>query len=184
MADIPQPGDLMLPDPELIEGLSKQQYLDGVRRFMEHLIPFNRLLGIQVSHLAPGEAHLLLPGREEHVGNPFVPALHGGCLSALADTAGGAAVFSAAQYGDVVSTIDLRIDYLRPAAPVDTVAEAEVVRIGGRVGVTRIRMWQQADAANDSPEARTEDGERRLVAEATGVYSIRRGKKSGKPPRG
>jgi len=148
---------------------------EGIRRFFEQEIPFNRHLGIVMTRLENGVAHLGLPFKPELVGNPAVPALHGGSLSALADAAGGAAVFSGLTIGDIVSTIDLRIDYLRPAAPIDTVAEARVVRLGGRVGVARIQVWQRAATENRSDEASDGvQGERVLVAEATGVYSVRR----------
>lgn len=154
----------------------REAYLAQIRVFMEEGIPFNVFLGIRASRLERGRADLRLPFRPELVGNPMVPALHGGTLSALADTAGGAAVFSAVEPGDVVSTIDLRIDYLRPAAEVHTVAEAQVVRLGGRVGVSRIRLWQPHVEGNESGEALGDEDEagRLLIAEATAVYAIRR----------
>jgi uncharacterized protein (TIGR00369 family) len=152
------------------------EHLEQIRQFMEEGIPFNVHLGLRVTRLRDREAELLLPFRPELVGNPFVPALHGGTLSALADTAGGAAVFSSVEPGDMVSTVDLRIDYLRPAALVDTVAEAQVLRLGGRVGVARIRLWQPRSAGNESGEVvGLEDAAGRLeIAEATGVYAIKR----------
>ena len=148
----------------------------GIRRFFETGIPFNRLLGLQMETIEAGFVTLLMPFRAELIGNPLVPALHGGALSAMADAAGGAAVFASIAAADSVSTIDLRIDYLRPAAPVDTRAEARVVRIGGRVGVTRIQVWQDRAEQNASSEIPDGDTPRVLVAEATGVYSIRRGR--------
>jgi uncharacterized protein (TIGR00369 family) len=75
-------------------------------------------------------------------------------------------VFTAAQPGDTCSTIDLRVDYLRRGLPLDLIAEATVVRLGNRVGVARIQVWQD-------PEGEA-GGSRRLVAEATGVYNLRR----------
>lgn len=155
---------------------ARAAYREQVRVFMEESIPFNVFLGIKAVRLEERRAHLLLPFKPQLVGNPLVPALHGGTLSALADTAGGAAVFCAVQPGDSVSTIDLRIDYLRPAAEVDTYAEAEVVRLGGRVGVSRIRVWQAHVPGNESGEVwGLEDPEGRLqIAEATGVYAIKR----------
>ena len=142
------------------------RYLEGVRRFMEEGIPFNKLLGIQAGRVERNFVELILPYRHELLGNYHKGALHGGVLSALADTAGGAAVFASADFGDIVSTIDLRIDYLRPARALDTRAEARVVRMGGRVGVARIQIFQ--------PDAKGEDGGRTLVAESTAVYNVRR----------
>lgn len=160
--------------------LDDAEIFESVRRFFEETIPFNKVLGLRIGHIRRGDVSLLMPFKPELIGNPMVPALHGGALSAMADAAGGAAVFSALPLGDTVSTIDLRIDYLRPAAPVDSVAEARIVRMGGRVGVARIGIWQARAVENESPEARTGDEPGRvLVAEATGVYSIRRQRAGG-----
>ena len=128
---------------------------------MESEIPFNRELGIRVVELAPGRAVLEIPFRDGLVGDPARPALHGGVISALMDTAGGAAVWTLLGESDRCSTIDLRVDYLRPAG-LDTVrATAEVLRLGNRVGVTNIRLYH--------PGAEDE-----IHAEGKGVYSVKR----------
>src|SRR5688500_17659928 len=89
--------------------------LDAViRRFMEEHIPFNRLLGVRVAELREGYARVEIPFRAELIGNPARPAIHGGVLSALLDLAGGAAAFTMIRPPESVSTIDLRVDYLRP----------------------------------------------------------------------
>ena len=140
------------------------RYLEGVRRFMDEEIPFNKVLGIRAGRVERDFVELILPFKRELLGNAHKGALHGGVLSSLADAAGGAAVFAAADLGDVISTIDLRIDYLQPAWGLTTVAEARVVRMGGRVGVARIQLFQiPADA-----------GDRVQVAESTAVYNVRR----------
>ena len=133
-----------------------------VLRIMEEFSPFNRLLGIRGERVESGRAVLSLAVREEFVGDPRRPALHGGVISSLIDTAGGAAAWSALQAGESVSTVDLRVDYLEPAgleAPLR--AEAELIRKGNRVCHVRISVTQ---------------GER-LVAEGRGVYNIHRGRK-------
>ena len=155
--------------------LSDRVYFNQLVEFMERGIPFNRFLGLRVDHLEEGQVTLRLPFRDEFIGDPGRPALHGGTISMLVDTAGGAAVFSAAEPGDKVSTIDLRVDYLRPGAAADLVAAATVIRIGNRVGVARIKVWQKRSAGNESDEATVGGSEERaLIAEATGVYSVRR----------
>src|SRR4029077_17426417 len=109
---------------------------DVLKQAMEEMIPFNRYLGVRVADVKKGFARLEVPFREELVGDPMRPALHGGVLSALADAAGGAAVRASIDDETArVSTIDLRIDYLRPARLVTVVAEARIVRTGNRVGV-------------------------------------------------
>jgi uncharacterized protein (TIGR00369 family) len=131
-----------------------------LRQVMEEMIPFNRYLGVKVAALRDGFARLEVPFRDELVGDPLRPALHGGVLSALADTAGGAAVWTGlADERARVSTIDLRIDYLRPARLATVVAEASVVRLGNRVGVADVRLFHP-------------DDHNHTIATGKGVYNI------------
>ncbi|MBI4699840.1 MAG: PaaI family thioesterase [Deltaproteobacteria bacterium] len=128
---------------------------------MNEQIPFNRFLGIRVGEVRDGFVALDLPFREEFVGNPMVPALHGGVLSALLDTCGGAAVWTQVDDGDSVSTVDLRVDYLRPGPLADLRCEGTVQRLGNRVGVVDMRLF-----ATGNPE--------RLIATGKGVYNVKR----------
>lgn len=131
-----------------------------LRQVMEELIPFNRFLGVKLTAMNKGFARLEIPFRDELVGDPMRPALHGGVLSALGDAAGGAAVWASMDDDNArISTIDLRIDYLRPARLTTLVAEAVVVRVGNRVGVADVRLF------NDDTEADT-------VATVKAVYNI------------
>jgi uncharacterized protein (TIGR00369 family) len=132
---------------------------EDVLRLMEEHVPFNRYLGIEGESVGPGRAVLRLPVRGDHVGDTKRPALHGGVLSSLIDSAGGLAAWSALEAHERVSTVDLRVDYLEPAglaAPLR--AEADLIRKGNRVCHVRVAV--------------TQDG--RLVAEGRGVYSIHR----------
>jgi len=133
--------------------------------FFEEHIPFNKHLGMKVERLEEAGVRLRVPFAPHLVGDPFRPALHGGVLSTLADAAGGLAVF--AQVGHVttrVSTVDLRLDYYLPALMADVVAEAEVVRLGNRVGVARILLRQPGDDGTLG----------KVIAEGKGVYNITR----------
>ncbi len=123
-------------------------------------IPFNRFLGVKVDLLEEGETTLRIPYKPELVGDFRRPALHGGVASALADAAGGLAVWSTLGDGDTVSTIDLRVDYLRPGAVADVLCQAKVMRIGNRVGVATMTVFQEAGG--------------QPIAEARGVYNIKR----------
>lgn len=119
-----------------------------LRRLMEEVIPFNRVLGIKLTGADEGFARLEIPFRDELIGDPWRPALHGGVISALADAAGGAAVWTSVPNPHArVSTIDLRVDYLRPARAATLVAEARVVRVGNRVGVVDVRLFHPDDTA-------------------------------------
>lgn len=133
-----------------------------VVRMMEEHSPFNRWLGIRGVHAEPGRVTMAIDPRAEHTGDPVRPALHGGVISALVDTAGGAAAWTALPPGETVSTVDLLVDYLEPGrfdAPL--VAEAELLRKGNRVCHVRVVVRQ---------------GTRR-VAEGRAVYNIHRRRK-------
>lgn len=130
---------------------------DDVLKILDEHVPFNRLLGIRGESVAPGRAVLVLPVRQDHLGDVRRPALHGGVLSALIDTAGGAAAWAALSSGESVSTVDLSVDFLEPARVAGPLrAEAELIRKGNRVCHVRVRV--------------TQDGV--LVAEGRGVYNI------------
>ena len=133
---------------------------DVLKQVMEELIPFNRYLGVRVAAARACFCRLEIPFREELIGDPLRPALHGGVLSALADAAGGGAVWTGIEDDRArVSTIDLRIDYLRPARLETIVAEATVVRLGNRVGVADVRLFHP-------------DKESESVATGKGVYNV------------
>jgi uncharacterized protein (TIGR00369 family) len=137
------------------------RHLSELRELFASQIPFNRVLGIEVVELTRGRAVFAVPFRPELIGDPVRPALHGGVISALADACGGATVWSTIGDDDRVSTIDLRVDYLRPARPEALHAVGEVQRVGNRVGVAKISVFH--------PSAPDE-----VVAEAKGVYSVKR----------
>ena len=133
--------------------------------FLERGIPFNKHLGIKAIILEKGHARLEIPFREEMIGDPMRPALHGGVLSTLADTAGGAAVFASVEDPrSRVSTIDLRIDYMRPAKLETLVGDAHIARIGNKVAVVDVRLF------HPSQEGAT-------LATGKGVYNISVAKK-------
>jgi uncharacterized protein (TIGR00369 family) len=132
---------------------------EDLLRLMEEHVPFNRFLGMRGESIGKGSCVLVLPVRPEFVGDPRRPALHGGVLSSLIDTAGGLAAWSALVPGESVSTVDLRVDYLEPAGlGAELRAAADLVRKGNRVCHVRIALTQAAV----------------LVAEGRAVYNIHR----------
>jgi uncharacterized protein (TIGR00369 family) len=133
--------------------------LEQIMQFMQQRIPFNRFLGIQVKVLQDGFARMELPFRQEFIGDPVRPALHGGVVSTLVDTCGGCAVWTRVDTQDRVATVDLRVDYLRPGPLADLACEATVVRAGNRVGVADMKLF-----AIEDPD--------RIIATGKGVYNI------------
>jgi uncharacterized domain 1 len=136
---------------------------DALKRLAEEGLPFHKLLGIRVDELREGYARLRIPFKPELVGDSRRPALHGGVISTLADVCGGFAIWTCCRLDDRIATIDIGVDYLRPAGATDLCAEATVRLLGNRVGNAHVVLWSEGDAE-------------RHVAVGRAVYNIRRGK--------
>ena len=95
---------------------------------------------LQMSYVCMDERipTLSLPWREDLVGNAQSGVLHGGVITTLIDTAGAAAVAAHLAHTEALATIDLRIDYMRPAKPGERIfATSECYRLSGQVAFTR-----------------------------------------------
>ncbi len=130
------------------------------RQFIE-LIPHAKALGLQIVEIGDGEAEITMPYDGKLVGDPETGVIHGGAVSALMDTCGGAAVMSHPSAPAGTATIDLRIDYMRPATPGQTIrARATCYH------VTRSVAFVRATARDDDAA--------RPVATATGAFTVER----------
>lgn len=125
-------------------------------KFIEYL-PHAKALGMQIVEIGDGWAEITMPYDERLIGDPKTRVIHGGAVSALMDTCGGAAVMSHPDAPAGTATIDLRIDYMRGATPGQTIrAKAEVYHITRSVAFVRAT-------------ARDEDN---TVATATGAFTV------------
>jgi len=126
-------------------------FVDGVREIFEDKIVFNKVLGLRITEIAAERVGARIAMRPELVGHFAYNRLHGGVISAALDAMGGLAVMAAigARHMDEpvaqrlqrfakLGTIDLRIDYLRPAIGEAFLLQAEVLRLGSRVASTRM----------------------------------------------
>lgn len=125
--------------------------------------PFHEWLGLTVTHVEHGRVAIKLPYKDQLIGNPRIPAIHGGILAGLIDLAGGAALFTL--INAPAPTIDLRVDYVRPALQLDTVAEAHVVNAGRTVAFVDVAVSQEG----------------KLVATGRATYSTKGAKPSPGP---
>ena len=110
-------------------------------------VPHNQALGMQFVELTAERALLDLPYREELVGNPETGVIHGGAITTLLDATCGTAVLGRLQKRvQRVATLDLRIDYLKPATPGRTVrAEATCFRVTRHVAFVRASAYHDPE---------------------------------------
>lgn len=115
--------------------------------------PFQRWLGLKVTDVDEGRMRVTLPWKEDLVSNPNPPTVHGGILASVIDLLG---LYSVLTTGSIsIATVDLRVDYHRPAGPGDMSAEATIIKLGSKVSTA---------------EAKVFSAEGKLLASGRGVY--------------
>jgi uncharacterized protein (TIGR00369 family) len=120
--------------------------------------PVAELIGLEAPRIENGEAIMELEAGEEH-SNPM-GTIHGGILCDLADAAMGMAYFSQLEEGETFTTLELKINYLRPFWTGRLIAHGRVVSRGRTVGMT------ECDVVDDKG---------RLIAKATSTCMTLRG---------
>jgi uncharacterized protein (TIGR00369 family) len=132
--------------------------------------PYTAHLGLKVKSMAPDNSSVKFANRDDLTGSARTSNLHGGVIAAVLDLTGSLVVFSNVLYKikgqslqkkverfNKLSTIDLRIDYLRPGAGKSFVAKAFTLRTGSKVAVTRMELRNEDDL---------------LIAVGTGSYIL------------
>jgi uncharacterized protein (TIGR00369 family) len=136
------------------------EILKIARQFIE-AIPHATAMGMVLTELGDGRATLTMPWDARLVGDPETGVLHGGAVSALMDTASGAAVMCHPAAPLSTATLDLRIDYFRPATPGQPItARAECHHVTRSVAFVRVTA--------------TDEDESRPVAMGTGAFTLDR----------
>lgn len=120
--------------------------------------PVAELLGVEFVEAGDGECTMRMEAGEQH-SNPM-GTIHGGILCDIADAAMGMAFFSTLEEGESFTTLELKINYLRPFWTGTLLAHGKVISRGKSVGLT---------------ECRVVDGNERLIAHATSTCMALRG---------
>jgi uncharacterized protein (TIGR00369 family) len=89
----------------------------------------------------------ILPYADTLVGNPLIPALHGGAIGAFMEITAAAGLLAASDLAALPKPIDVAVDYLRPGRPSDVYARAAITRQGSRVANVRVEAWQTKRSA-------------------------------------
>ena len=108
-------------------------------------IPYARFLGLRIE-LAGDEMTAILPFGQHLVGNPTLPAIHGGVLGAFMEMTALAQLSLAQPERRVPKTIDITIEYLRPARAQPSFARAILRKVGRRVANVQVECWQDSRA--------------------------------------
>jgi uncharacterized protein (TIGR00369 family) len=144
-----------------------EEFVSVINEMFEK-IPFNKILGLKVESIGPDCVKTVFEMRDELMGNFKRRMLHGGVISSAIDVTGGLAAVIGIQeklHGEALearieksfrmSTLDLRVDFLRPGLGKRFVVTAYVLRTGNKIAVTRIELHNEQ---ND------------LIAVGTGSY--------------
>lgn len=156
--------------PDLNSEKVMGRILEILKDVYNQKMPFNRYLGIDVIDLTLERAIINITSREELQGNYMQKILHGGVISSVIDLSGGiiAQAHAIRQMKDVsvgelilrfgkMSTLNIRVDYLRPGAGKDFRCVSKVIRAGNKVAVAQMELF------NDKDE---------LISMGTGSYLI------------
>jgi uncharacterized protein (TIGR00369 family) len=106
--------------------------------------PYVAALGGETFAGNPGRVRMRLPYSQKVIGNPDTGVIHGGVITGFLDQCCGMAVGSALREPTSLATLDLRIDYMKPARPgADVWFEGECIKITHEVAFARARAYQE-----------------------------------------
>lgn len=146
-----------------------KQRRDAMLQSLVARVPYIQFLGIEFERHGD-ELTAVLPYNERNIGNPLIPALHGGVTAAFLEVAAIIELSWTATWEDMEAgklagdtprillpkTIDFTVDYLRSGLPRDAYARARVNRSGRRYASVHVEAWQ--------------DNKSRMFAQATGHF--------------
>lgn len=106
-------------------------------------IPYFRWMGIRIEQ-RDGEILTVMPFADMLVGNPMLPALHGGVTGAFIESAAIISLMATLDTPKLPKTINITIEYLRPGGPADTFGTGVITKQGRRVANVRAEAWQDS----------------------------------------
>lgn len=139
-----------------LKQLQEARERGDLRAFLRQ-IPYAAFLGLDLE-MRGEEPYGLLRYTPEAIGNPLLPALHGGVLCALLETAAILQIAWEIELLSLPKTITLTVSYLRSGRPQDVFSKARITRQGRRVTSVHVEAWQ--------------DDRDRPIAVATGQFMI------------
>ncbi|MGA2151267.1 MAG: PaaI family thioesterase [Geobacteraceae bacterium] len=132
--------------------------LDRVRKMIENgkpIMPLAKLLGFSVKSVQPGQAVIEIEMTEHHVNT--MGTLHGGVICTIADTAMGVAFATMLEEGEALTTLELKINYLKPVWKGKLLAVGKVVKKGKTTGLVECDILDEKE---------------QLIARASSTYMV------------
>ncbi|KRP42472.1 uncharacterized domain 1-containing protein [Pseudomonas libanensis] len=109
------------------------------------LVPYAKLIGVECTRLGD-ELLFRLPASKDNIGNPILPALHGGVIAGFMELSAAMHLLVSTGAASLPKIIDFSLDYLRAGQFRDTYAKCQVWRQGRRVANVAITAWQSTPA--------------------------------------
>jgi len=119
-------------DPELEAGIRKRLAAN----------PFIKFVGIEVPQLGKGYARFLLPFKPDLANS--IGLMQGGVIAALADEAVAFALYSLVRDGEMINTVEMKINFLGAVKEGDVTAEAHIAKRGRTISLGEFEV-RQAD---------------------------------------
>jgi uncharacterized protein (TIGR00369 family) len=129
---------------KILQKLKQENRADDMQALIEQ-IPYAQFLGMEVERKG-NELTTVLPFKDMLVGNPNLPAIHGGVLGAFLELTSVIQLLFLTSCESLPRTVDISIDYLRSGKPQDMYGRAIVTRQGRRVANVRAEIWQKEKA--------------------------------------
>ncbi len=123
--------------------MNDETRINRVNRFVNTLNQA-RELGLTAREAGEGYLVMELPYSDKIIGNPDTGVIHGGAITTLMDTTSGSVMICALDEFELCPTLDLRVDYMRPAEPhIPVFARAETYKITKNIIFTRCEAYQE-----------------------------------------
>lgn len=120
--------------------VKKAKELNDFGHLLEH-VPYAKFIGMAVERFGD-ELVFKLPAKDDNIGNPILPALHGGVIAGFMEMSAIVQLMVFMQTSKVPKVVDFSIDYLRAGYHKDSFAECKITRQGRRVANVNINCWQ------------------------------------------
>ena len=128
----------------LADLLSQEPSSATLQRWLKK-VPYAAYLGIQ-AEVHGNEIMFILPADKKLIGNPTLPAIHGGVVGAFMEQAAAFHLIAKMEQPVLPKIIDFSLDYLRPARLRDTYAQCTLTRQGRFIANISITAWQEQSA--------------------------------------